>query len=76
MAKKRKEVYVELTQKNYEKLQKVAQRTGLKWEQVATMIIECEVDIIKYSAQMRKKLAKRLKIRPTRKFLYKPRFLR
>lgn len=72
--RKRKAVFIELTRENHEKLEKVAQKNGLKWEQVVDRILACEVDIIEYSARMRKKLAKRLKIKPTKRFLYKPRF--
>ena len=74
-ARKFKEVYIEFTQENYKGLQKIARKNGLKWERVVDMILECEVGIIEHSAQVRRKLAKRLKIKPTRKFLYKPRFL-
>lgn len=72
--KKCKEVWIEFTKENYEGLKKIAKKTGLKWEQVVDMILACEVDIIEYSALMRKKLAKRLKIKPTKRFLYKPKF--
>ena len=73
--RKCKEVYIEFSKENYDGLQKIAKKTGLKWERVVDIILACETDIIEYSARMRKKLAKRLKIRPTRNFLYKPRFL-
>lgn len=73
--RKRKAVFIELTRENHERLEKVAKKTGLKWEQVVDMILACEVDIIEYSAHKRKKLAEQLKIRPTKSFLYKPRFL-
>ncbi len=73
--KKYKEVEIEFSRENYEGLQKIAQKTGMKWERVADIILACETDIIWYSARRRKKLAKRLKIRPTPEFLYKPRFL-
>ncbi len=69
-----REVEIELTKESYEGLQKMAQKTGLPWEEVVDMILGCELDIIEYSARMRKKLAKRLKIKPTKRFLYKPRF--
>lgn len=65
---------MELTRENHEGLEKVVQKTGLKLEQVVDMILACEVDIIEYSARMRKKLAKRLKVKPTKRLLYKPRF--
>ena len=70
----RKDVYIEFTKENYERLQKITRKTGLKWERVVDMILECELDIIEYSVRKRKKLAKRLKIRPTLGFLYNHRF--
>lgn len=73
--RKHKAIFIKLTRENHEKLERVSQKIGLKWERVVDMILACEVDIIEYSAQKRKKLAKRLKIRPTKSFLYKPRFL-
>ena len=72
--RKRKAVYIRVTKENYDRLQIVALKTGLKWKQVVDLMLECEVDIIEYAAHKRKKLAKRLKIRPTQNFLYKPRF--
>lgn len=65
---KLKEIEVELSIENYEGIKKIAEKSGLKWEQVASMILRCELDIIKYLEQRRSKLAKRLKIDPKKEF--------
>ncbi len=72
--RKPKAVYIELSKENYEELQRIAKKIGLKGEQVANLILECEVDIMEYSAWKRKRLAKWLEIRPTRSFIYRSRF--
>lgn len=67
---KRKEVEVELSRENYKWLKKIAKKNGLKWEQVANMILACELDIVEYVAWKRAKLLKQLKIKPTAERLY------
>lgn len=67
---KSKEVEVELSKENYKWLKKIAKKNGLKWEQVANMILACELDVAEYVAWKRAKLLKRLKIEPTAKLLY------
>lgn len=68
--RKSKEVEVELLKENYEWLKKIAKKNGLKWEQVANMILVCELDVVEYVAWKRAKLLKQLKIEPTAERLY------
>jgi len=68
--RKHKEVEIEISKENYEGLKKIAKKNGLKWEQVANMILKCELDIVEYIVWKRFKLLKRLKIEPTTKRLY------
>ena len=62
--------HIELTKENYEGLKKITDKSDLKLEEVVEMILRCELDIVEYSAWRRIKLAKRMKIKPTLKFLY------
>lgn len=69
-------IEIEISKENYKKLQEVARRNGLKWETVVEMILDCEVDIGSYLMLARMKLAKRLKIKPTKQFLFNKGILR
>ena len=69
--RKSKEAEIELTKENWEALEGVSRKTGLKMEKIVDMILGCEMATIMYAVSERKKLAKRLKIRATRRFLYR-----
>ncbi len=73
--RKRKEVEIELSKENYEGLKKIAKKSGLKWQQVANIILVCELDITAYIILRRSELFKRLKIKPTKKLLFHRIFL-
>lgn len=62
--------YVELTEENYKGIKKIAKESGLASREVVDSILQCELDIIEYAAWKREKLAKRLKIEPTPRFLF------
>lgn len=65
-----REVEIEISQESYKKLQKVAKRTGLKWEGVLDTILRCEISIINYALSARIEAARKLKIKLTGNFLY------
>ena len=70
--RKRKQAYVEVSEECYSGLQEIAQNSPLKLEKVASLILRCEMKIIRYSTRKRKKLARRLKIGSTQELLRGP----
>lgn len=68
--RKPREVEIEISQENYRKLQKVAKKAGLKWQEVVNMILDSEISIFNYIVLTRMVLASKLKIKSTERFLY------
>ena len=69
--KKLKELEIEISGECYDYLRAIAKKSGLKIAQVVDIILRCELDVTRNAVRIRRSAAKKLKIKPTIKFLYR-----